>query len=174
MSIATIPEAIERGQVSIYLSGNDNAKGALYGPRIAAPGSQVTIMIVTYALMWGYEGGAQSVQNLRAMANYLIWLIGFYGQQAQVILEGSGGGSIIPPSADVVTPITISGFDFSSATEWDNPGYAGKTLVVFSNGIARYLTFGSEWDYTLGGIEIISPGFDSALMDYTMVITIVR
>lgn len=174
MAIATITQAIVRGEISIYLSGNDNAKGALYGGRIAAPGSPVTIAIVTQALAWGFDGGAQTDQDLREMANYLIWLIGFYGQQAQVIDEGAGGGTVIPPSDGVLTPITISGPDFSTATEWDYPSYAGKSLTVFSNGISRYLTAGSEWEYTSGGINILVPGFDSATLDYTLVITIIR
>lgn len=172
MAIATTTEAILRGRISTYLSANYVSQGAIWGTR-KAPTSPVVIAIVTDALDWGITGGAQTTQSIRGTTNYLIWLIGFWGQQAQAISEGGGGGTVIP-GGDVVTPITISGTDFVSATNWDNTGYANKQLVVFSNGIARYLTFGTEWAYTTTGITILMPGFDSALMDYTMVITIVR
>lgn len=116
MPIATIPQAINRGYVSIYLCGNDNAKGNIFGARIAAPGSQITINMVTDALYWGYMGGAQSTQDLRSMANYLIWLIGMYGQQAQNILDSGGGGSVVPINPGGGTPLfydfVVSGVSF--------------------------------------------------------------
>lgn len=94
MAIATISQAILRGDISIYLAANDNANGALYGARKASA-SAVTIAMVTDALTWALEGGAQTDQELRAMANYLIWLIGIYGMEAEAIIDGGGGGSVI-------------------------------------------------------------------------------
>lgn len=96
MAIPTIPEAIERGQVSIYLSAINNAKGNLFGPRLSAPGSTSAIAMITNILSWGYDGGAQTAKSLRGIANYLVWLCGMYGQQAQAILQGGGGGSVTP------------------------------------------------------------------------------
>ena len=96
MAIATIAEAITRDSISIYLAANDNSKGALYGRRIAAPTSPVTIAIVTDALTWANDGGAVSAANLRQMANYSIWLTGTYGLEATVISGGSSGGTVIP------------------------------------------------------------------------------
>ena len=96
MAIATIQEAVDRGYISTYLAANDNSKGALFGPRKAAPGSPVSIQLISNALDWGNSGGAQTAQDLREMANYLVWLCGIYGQQAQAIIEGGGGGSVVP------------------------------------------------------------------------------
>lgn len=96
MAISTIQEVIDRGSVSIYLSGNDNAKGQLFGKRLASPGSPISIALIDDALNWGYDGGAQTDADVRQMANYLEWLIGKYGQEAQYILTGSGGGSVTP------------------------------------------------------------------------------
>lgn len=172
MAIATISETIELGRISTYLAANNVANGALFGAR-KAPVSPVTIAIVTDALDWGYTGGAQTEQSLREVANYGIWLFGMYGQQAQAI--SGGGGSVIPvPGGEIVTPITIIGADFANATDWEYAPYAGKNVVVFSNGIARYLTYLEDWIYISTGVRIIMPGFDSSLMDYTMVITIIR
>lgn len=91
----TISETITYGRISTYLVGNNNANGALFGKRLSAPGSMVSIAMITDALDWGQN--SQSSQNVRSMANYLIWLIGMFGQQAQVISGGGGGGHIIPP-----------------------------------------------------------------------------
>lgn len=175
MSIATTQQAIDRGRISTYLSANYTANGSIFGARLA-PTSPVTIAIVTDALDWGNSGGAQTAQSIRETSNYLVWLTGFFGQEAQAIIDGGGGGSVIPvtPGGDVPTPITISGSDFANTTDWEYAPYAGKNVTVFSNGIARYLTYLSEWEYISTGIRITMPGFDSSTMDYTMVITIIR
>lgn len=173
MAIATIQQAIDRGRVSTYLAANYNANGALFGARLA-PNSPVTIALVTDALDWGNMGGAQSAQSLREVANYLVWLTGMFGQQAEAIISGGGGGSVIPGGGEVPTPITISGSDFATTTDWNYAPYAGKNVTVFSNGIARYLYYLTEWVYIPTGIRITIPDFDSSLMDYTMVITIIR
>lgn len=96
MAIPTIAEAIQRGEISIYLASLNNAKGNLFGKRLAAPRSPLTIAILTDVLDWGNSGGAQTDASLRSVANYLVWLCGPYGQQAQAISEGSGGGSVTP------------------------------------------------------------------------------
>jgi hypothetical protein len=87
MAIATPSQAIAQGDIALYLIGNDNSAGNLFGRRIAAPGSMVSVAMVTDALRWGYNGGAQTANNLQAMANYLVWLIGKWGQDAQYISQ---------------------------------------------------------------------------------------
>ena len=97
MPIATISQAVARGKLSIGYSGNNNARGSLFGRRLASnpPISPVTIAMVTDALEWGI--GAQTDENQRHVCNYLIWLIGMYGMEAQARLgDTSGGGSITP------------------------------------------------------------------------------
>ena len=49
-ALPTIAETIEIGDVSIYLSGNDNSRGSLFGNRLANPTSNVLIAIVTDAI----------------------------------------------------------------------------------------------------------------------------
>lgn len=146
MAITTIQQAIDRGQVSIYLSGNDNAKGALFGPRIAAPGSPVTIAIITDALMWGLDGGAQTDQDLREMANYLVWLTGMYGQQAEFILDGSGGGTVVPVSPGASLPSPLDFIVDGSTT----PIISGQSTLTISNFIGYNLSFdrGGQPQYT--------------------------
>jgi len=143
MAIATISEVIERGEVSIYLSGNDNSKGAMFGSRRAAPGSQVTIAMITDALNWGNAGGAQSAEDLRQMANYLTWLIGRYGQQAEYILEGSGGGAVIPGGGGTLaTPlyfyVSASSFVATGETTVTMPtSWTGYNLAFSRNGVVQ-------------------------------------
>jgi hypothetical protein len=96
MANATIAQTIAQGQIAPYLIGNDNSLGNLFGPRLAAPGSMVSIAMITDALNWGNSGGAQAAQDLRSMANYLIWLMGGFGQEAQRISQTQGGGAVVP------------------------------------------------------------------------------
>lgn len=130
MAIPTIQEAINRGSVSIYLAGNNNAKGALFGKRLAAPGSMTTIAMVTDALSWGYDGGAQTEESLRQTANYLVWLCGSYGQQAQYILEGNGGGSVVPGGGGTVLPLPED-FEITSSSSPLSAGESSVTLTAY-------------------------------------------
>jgi len=94
-ALPTIQEAIDIGEVSIYLADNDNASGALWGKRLNSPYSPVQIAACTDALLWQYEGDSTD-ETLRGTANYLIWMCGKYGLQAQYIISGSGGGTVVP------------------------------------------------------------------------------
>lgn len=154
MPIATISEAIERGQISIYLSANENSRGNLFGRKIAAPKSPVTIAMVTDALNWG--SSSQSEQDVRQMGNYLIWLVGKYGQQAQYIIDSSsGGGSVIPgggitvafaldwrvgasasPTAPLAIGQTVVTFDGSGGM----PDLRGYNIDFFRGGVVQYTT----------------------------------
>jgi len=166
MALATIPQAITRGDISVYLSGNDNAKGDLFGPRIAAKfvNSNVTILMVTDALRWGYEGGAQTAQSLRSLRNYLIWLIGKYGQQAEFISQGAGGGSVIPSGSagfNFLYLIPITAADFTDATTYNDTRIPGKQLKVYWNNINRFLLSSEFSQPVTGGITILIDGFDA-------------
>lgn len=134
MAIPTIPQTISRGDISIYLAANNNSSGALYGARLS-PTSAITIAIVTDALRWGNAGGAQTQQSLREVANYLIWLTGKYGQQAEYILNGSGGGSVIPISPTTPPPPLYFYVDDTT------PVKAGESLVIFAQFIGYELQF---------------------------------
>lgn len=116
---------------------------------------------------------AQDATSLIATSNYLISLCGYYQFRA-IVAMGNPGGTVSPIVAGVTTPITIQGSDFANTTDWEYAPYVGKNVTVFSNGIARYLVPLQEWIYIPTGIRIIMPGFDSSLMDYVMVVTIIR
>src|SRR5882757_10184156 len=132
MAIATTSQAITRGDISMYLSANDNGSGVLWGARLAAPLSALTITMVTDALRWGSQTGAQSAKYVREVTNYLIWLIGVYGQEAEVIAGGSGGGSVIPSGSAVSYPFIITSVDFDpDGVSYNNSKIVGTDLTIF-------------------------------------------
>lgn len=165
MSIATIPQIIVRGDISTYLAANDNSKGALYGRRIAAPISPITIALITDALRWGYDGGAQTDQSLREVGNYVVWLTGKYGQEAQAISEGQGGGSVIPGggSGIAIFPIRVTGANFESdGVSLNDPRLVGVNLTLFVDQYANNNLFSPDFFvYTATGIQIIADGFNA-------------
>lgn len=175
MAITTIPQAIERGYLSVSLVGNANAKGALFGGKIAAPGSQRTIQMISDALSWGYDGGAQTEQDLRQMANYLVWLIGVYGLEAAVMIDGGGGGSVVPGGGggSAIFPLYITSANFESdGISYNNPQIVGFNLIVFVNEyVQQWLAAsGTTFSYTSSGIVMNIPGFDANTQDWTIVI----
>lgn len=97
-ALYTIPETIEIADLSVCLAGNNNAKGSLFGNRLANPISPVEIAMSVDALRWQYEGDPTDT-TLRGFANYVIWECGRYAQEAQYIIAGGtgGGGSVLPP-----------------------------------------------------------------------------
>lgn len=176
MAIPTIQEVVDMGKVSIYLSGNDNARGNLFSPRLASPGSNVSIAMITDALLWGYEGGAQSAQALRQVANYIVWLIGAYGQTAQYILQGTGGGTVIPGGGGIassVYPIFITSANFETdGVSYDNSQILGDNLIIYINQYNQYWlpASGTTFQYTPTGIKILIPLFDANTDEYEITI----
>ncbi len=174
MAIPTTAQIIERGWVSAYLIGNNNSLGALYGARIAAPGSMLTITMVTYGLMWGYSGGAQTSADLKNVGNYLIWLCGIFGQQAQGIIDGGGGGSVIPGGGTTnIYPFIITSGDFEpDGISYDNPDIIGDNISLFINEYSQqWLVAGSgTFSYTSTGIIMNIPGFDANVNTWTIMV----
>jgi hypothetical protein len=139
--MATIPETILNGELSVPLAANDNSKGNLFGNRLSNPTSPVTIAMVTDALSWMYEStGSYTDAEMTAVANYLIWLMGKYGLQASNI-TGSGG-SVTPITPGGLTPSRI---DFIvSAISYIPTGDSTKTISQFA---------GREIDFIRGGVS---------------------
>lgn len=140
MSFPSVAQAVIRGQVSIYLAANYNSRGTLFGGT-KAPVSATTIAMITDALDWGNSGGAQTNESLRATANYLIWLCNKWGQAAENITQGAGGGSVVPGGGSSI-PDRI---DFIvSASSFLPTGTTATNLLTF---------VGYGLDFVRGGIS---------------------
>jgi hypothetical protein len=152
MAIPTIAQTIVRGDISTYLIGNANSKGSLYGGKIASPFSMVSIAMVTDALRWGYEGGAQTDDSLRSTANYLIWLFGAYGLEAEVISGGAGGGTVVPGGGggSGVVPQPID-WIVSGSASGTSPLATGQSSVTFNGSGGMPDLRGYNIQYTRGG-----------------------
>jgi hypothetical protein len=149
-ALQTIAETIAIGEVSIYLSGNDNATGVLWGKRLNSPYSPVQIATCTDALKWQYEdllanGQVADDDTLRGTANYLIWMCGKYGLQAQYIISGSGGGTV-QPSGSSTRPqpldfiVSASSIIPTGGSGLTIPSYVGWNLDFFRNNIPQNTT----------------------------------
>lgn len=95
--MATIPQIILIGDLSVPISANYNARQVLFSPALAAPNSPVLIQMVTDALTWMYDGGNYTQQEMTSVANYLIWLCGKFGLIAAGITGSGGSVTPIPP-----------------------------------------------------------------------------
>jgi hypothetical protein len=146
-TILSILDIIEIGRVSTYLSANYTSKMEMFGGSVIKPAPPVQIAFVTDALDWGYTGGAQTTESLRSTANYLYWLCGQFQLQAQNVINGPGGGSVIP-----VTPsgISLNPYDFEvSAISF--PLADGQSSVTLDG------TSGTQ-DYRGFNVEVLRGG----------------
>lgn len=164
MAIATIQQTIDRGKLSIGYAADNNAKGDLYGKRLSAPGSPVTIAMVTDASEWSTEGAYTDAEQ-REISNYLFWLIGMYGQQAAVTLgQTSGGGSLTPGGSTVFNyPLRVTGADFEvDGITLNNPNIVGDNLMIFVSNYSQEWQFAPDFFvYTATGIQIVADGFNA-------------
>jgi len=178
-ALLSISEIIEIGDVSIYLSSNNNSLGALFGKRMASPISPVEIDVVTDALRWGLEGDSTD-DTLRGTANYLLWMCGKYGQQAQYIISGAGGGTVVPGQS-VTRPepldfiVSASSVIVTGATGATLSAFIGWNLQFLRGGIGQNTTDvgdGSSyygWDRTTGALTISPALQESELIRITPV-----
>ena len=95
-TILSVASIIDLGNASTYLSANYVSGGTIYGPRLIKPNLPVQIAFVTFGLNYGYTGGAETTASLRATASYAYWLYGKFQLEAQQIVNGAGGGSVVP------------------------------------------------------------------------------
>jgi len=139
MARPTISQVVQRGKLSIGYAANNNSKGTYFGKRLSSPKSPVTIAMVTDALEWSNDGGAQTDAEVREIADYLIWLTGIYGQQAQYRLgQTDGGGSLTPGGGGVLIPNVLDFIVDASTT----PVLAGETTIT----IPQFVGYNVEFD----------------------------
>lgn len=167
-TILSIADIIEVGKASTYLSANYVSRGSLFGTRIIKPNLPVQIAFVTDALEWGNDGGAETDASLRTTANYLYWLCNKFQLEAQNIINGAGGGSVVPSGGG--SSVTLNPLQFIVAASGTTmvDGESSVTLtdfisynIIFSrNGIPQS-TVTTEASYYLWnkvtGLLTISP-----------------
>lgn len=145
-TILSIADIIEVGRASTYLSANYTSKKALFGGSVIKPTPPVQIAFVTDALDWGNAGGAQTAASLRSTANYLYWMCGLFQLQAQNIISGSGGGSVIPTPSGGGSPndldfiVSASSFMVIGETSVSIPQFIGYNVDFARNGTVQYTT----------------------------------
>lgn len=122
----TIAETILIGDLSVGYSANYQSLGVLFGQRLATT-APTTIAIVTDALRWQNEGDSTD-DTLRGVANYLYWLTGRFGLQAQYAL-GGGGGTVVPGGV-VSVPIPLQ-FIVDASTSFMIDGQSSVTISGF-------------------------------------------
>lgn len=161
-ALPTIQEVIDIGNASLPYALNDLYKGALYPKRIATQKSCTEIAMFTDILDWQNQTSPNDT-TLRGTANYLIWLCGMFGMQAQ---SGSGGGSSVSPVSPTTNtfPLYIFSQDFESdGVSYNNPNIVGLQLAIFPDQYSNnfLLAGANSFSYTSTGIVINIPGFDA-------------
>ena len=176
----TIPQTIQVGHVSAALSTIYTSKRALFGGSVIRPIPPLQIQIISDVLEWSYDGGAETDQNNRLLAGYLYWLCGLFQLQAQNIISGPGGGSVVPtPSGGgsvnvldfIVSAITIIATGESSIY-FDgtngNPDFRGLDVNFARNGTTQYTTNPSTgelyygWNKVTGFFQLLGTSAEAA------------
>ena len=170
-TILTVPEIIELGKVSKYLSANYTDKRALFGGAVIKTIPPVQIAFITDGLEWGYLGGAQTSASLRSTANYLYWLCGKFQLEAQVIINGPGGGSVVP-TPSIVRPnpldfiVSVSSPIVTGASTLNIPSFIGYNLQFDRGGQPQYTTNPGDgsnyysWDRVTGAFSCFGAAQD--------------
>ena len=92
-TLLSIADTIRVGDMSGPLSSLYVDKKAMYGGTVIKPVPPLLITIITDALRWAT---AETAADQRSVVNYLYWLCGRFGLEAQNIISGPGGGTVIP------------------------------------------------------------------------------
>ena len=156
MSVLTIPQVIQLGEASIFLSGNYQAEGSIYGGRLLNNTSPEMIAIVTDAVKWEYAGNP-STSNVSAVGYLVIASVGADGDSVEIfaLIPGTGSvslGTYIKQSSDTTTTIlatsiaaALSGYGFSFTSSANSvaitaPSSLGSTINGGTNLIAVFTT----------------------------------
>lgn len=134
----TPTEIIAINNVSGYLAANAVAKGALFSP-YADPKLPLKLYMEGKALSWGNQYGESSIQSV---ANYVFAMDGRFGSRAVVILNQSGGGSIVPINpATSPNPLEFEvGADSPIPTGGNTltiPAFKGYNIIFIRNNIPQ-------------------------------------
>lgn len=154
----SVLQKIQIGAYSEALSAIDILKSGLYGGGIDLQLPR-KLYCIRKTIEWAYNLNNNDT-TLTSTSNYLIALCGKYYLKAAASITGSGGtvSPISPSEKTYLIPIT--GYDFTDATNYNNPVIVGKNLAIFWNDISRYL-FSTEYTLTATGFNVLAAGFDA-------------
>lgn len=153
----SIPDIIDIGDISVSLALGYQQQGALFGPRKTYTAGE-TIALVTDALRWQYQGNPADA-TLRGVANYLYWLCGKFALEGLDIINGPGGGAVIPinPALNpnpIEFEVTVSSFMVDGQSVKSIQSFVGYNLLFVRNNIPQSIVDmgGSyfSWDKTTG------------------------
>lgn len=182
-TILPVTDIITIGDISTYLAANYTSKKALFGGSVIKPVPPVQLAYITDALRWGVEGGAESDEDNRGMANYLYWLCGLFQLQAQYIMNGAGGGSVVPtPSGggapnDIDFIVSASSIIPTGGTSLlldgtnGNPDLRGYDIDLFRGSQVQYTTPQQggaayyRWNNVTGLLQLLPTVGGQALVD---------
>jgi hypothetical protein len=131
----TIEETIDVGHVSAALASLYVSKKMMYGGSVIKPIPPLQIQIISDVLEWANDGGAETDQVLRNLANYLYWLSESFQLEAQNIISGPGGGSVAPTPAGTGG---VEALDFEVTASSIIPTGGTSLLINGSNGLPDY------------------------------------
>lgn len=182
-TILPVTDIVTIGDISTYLSANYTSKKSLFGGSVIKPQPPQQIAYITDALRWGIEGGAETSENNRGMANYLYWLCGYFQLQAQYIMNGPGGGSVVPtPSGggqpnDIDFIVSASSIIPTDGTSLlldgtnGNPDLRGYDIDLFRGSQVQYTTPQQggaayyRWNNVTGLLNLLPVPGGEALLD---------
>lgn len=173
----TVAEIIQIAEISQYLSLSSIRKAGLFSN---VPNRQLPrlLYMVRKNVDWMNELDS-SDDSLPATSNYLFALCSPHNLQAQNIIDGGAGGTVVGPTSPASSnafPMYITSDDFTDATAYDNPSLIGQNVFIFVNEVNRNLFAGEGFTYTATGIAIRSdagatiPGFDAEAENYNIII----
>jgi hypothetical protein len=117
------------------------SKKMMYGGSVIKPIPPLQIQIISDVLEWANDGGAETDQVLRNLANYLYWLSESFQLEAQNIISGPGGGSVAP---------TPSGGAYPNDLDFEVTASSFMVTGVSSITISQFI--GYDVDFARGGI----------------------
>lgn len=164
----TIPQIVGWMAASQPLARIGEAKRLANGDDAADVDLDIKLYNTRLDIQYSYNQNADSDIQF-SIGNYGLMLCGRYLFEAQT---RTGGGVVTPispvnPPQPLVSPIYITGANFTSATAWDGANSLGisilssYTLQVYWNDVNRFLIEGTEWTRTSTGITIDIAGFDA-------------
>ena len=153
----TIPQIIEVGKISQYLSANKNAKTVVvnYG-KLPQNNLPLMIKIVREDIEYMFNNTPTNT-TLFGNANYLYSLCGGYAVEAEYIMGLNNGGSpltpLVPGSlANIQFTVGVGDAPANGSTEYVNTALANNnTYSIYDSGRANFLVQGVDFNYRIAG-----------------------